>query len=211
VSVSIRIEATSAKAVLDCFGDDTFRPGMCEALNRHRDMRFTVAWLDGEQRVLDWAATTAPAHPQDWVPYDEWFNRQPAMDFWLTAFSWSVFWQAVYLGSGQLGNWSHIVENPLRPDPILGFLDVSNGYVQWDFQLEMLYRLCDNDTDAAQRFAMRWSAGHPEARDVAARLRLPDGEPLLEVLTNRARAGGWCGVTAVPVHVAARLVARARS
>jgi hypothetical protein len=160
------------------------------------DERYAVAemnWGDRKE-AIDFIVLPHRLKVFKGVPYHEWLARQKHIDFWLLASSWSVFWHAAWLSqhSGEdLDNWPYLVDHLIKSDPLLGFLDLSHGYVQWDWQIELLYTLCHPDTVAATQFRKDWSAPEPQAREQAARRFLPDGTSLLDVLTSRARPGGW--------------------
>jgi hypothetical protein len=173
--------------------------------------RFAAAMLvsGGQAEVLDFVEIRKLFVPFLGVPYHQWLISQRALDFWKVASSWSVFWQAVWLCQFTdvgLDNWPHLVDHPLPSEPLLPFLDVSHGYLQWDWQIELLYRLCDADRQAAERFRKDWNAGKLEASAAAERMSLPSGVPLFDVLKARARPGGWQAVRGVPTYAATRLL-----
>jgi hypothetical protein len=141
----------------------------------------------------------------DLFPYHTWHGEQATVTFWQAAFSWTLYWRTVLLGQSGDPCWMDRIMTPLSTPPFLGFLDVSCGRFAWDFQLELAYRLADDDGGRAIAFRKAWNAQQPEARRMAASISLADGHTLLETLCEHAPYG-TNSVGAVPVRAAQLLV-----
>ena len=143
--------------------------------------------------------------PLELLSYASWLAAHHEAGFWTVAFGWSLYWDAVMYGTIAAPNWPTLLESPVLSDPFLPFLDLSNGYVHWDFQLEMIYRLCDDDPVGAKDFKKLWNAQHPHAAIIAEALRLPNDQSLAEVLKKRGRPGAWKAVREIPIAAVANI------
>ncbi len=193
---------------------------LCQRLSRHAlrgpvvaaatsaDMPFGIAALmfDGRRTaMLALCQTSEPLAPRSVIPYHRWFNNQLKLTFWQAAFSWSLYRGAVIAGPTGEQPWTYPLHHPLPTDPGLDFLELTGGYVHWGFQLELLYRMADDDLTRAQRFRREWNAGRLDAREQAKALTMPDGASLAEVLVNRQSPPVWGLALPPPVQPAVLL------
>lgn len=152
------------------------------------------------------AADGAIERPRDDLfPYHAWYGEQASINFWEAAFSWTLFWRTVFLGESGDPCWMDNIMTPVPTTPLLGFLDISGGRVTWGFQLEMLYRLADDNLTRAVQFRKHWNARNNDAIEASVSLMLPNGASLLDTIEAHAPYGASRGdstVPAVPVHAA---------
>ena len=149
----------------------------------------------------------APIVPRgDLFHYHWWHDEQTAIDFWLAAYSWTLYWDAVLLGDRGDPAWMDQIMNPLPIPPMLGFLGISGGRIAWDFQLELTYRLGDGDRQRASAFRKGWTAQLPAAVARARSLVLPDGATLYETIERHSAYPFASCVASVPIRAGHLLV-----
>jgi len=141
----------------------------------------------------------------DLFPYHAWHGEQSKVSFWQAAYSWTIFWQTVLLGEHGDPCWMDLIMSPLTTTSMLGFLDLSCGRFAWHFQLELAYRLADDNSVRATAFRKGWNRQSPDARMCANQLRLPDGSTLMEAIEAH-HTYAHVAMNSVPVRAAHLLV-----
>ena len=141
------------------------------------------------------------ARREDLFTYHSWHAEQASVNFWQAAFSWTLFWKTILMGERGDPCWMDHIMTPVATSPFLGFLDISCGRFTWDFQMELVYRLGEDNVERAVAFRKDWNMRKADSIANATKLRLPDGSNLLETIEAHAPYGDPYTL-AVPVRAA---------
>ena len=214
MNVKIDLVEATASDIVAKLEEVEQTPGLRDALGREAGDRSALAAVlcVGERKILlgYWVREPYRAWP-DIAPYDQWLSSEENIHFWRIAFGWDLYWNTIGLGpfwgrySERRTHWRQPLDRPIETDPLIVFLDLSCGYVHWDFQLRLLCRLCgldDGVSDAIRKRINRCDAG---VRDTTKTLMLPDGRSLFAILNTRERVGFPQFLHQPPVHAASSL------
>jgi len=175
---------------------------------------FTIELIDptGSRELLVWQGAPLGPWAAQAMPLHEYLKRASTPpSFWELAFAWRVY-EEVLTADEAWGKryhflWPSVLESPHPVDPMLSFLDISRGYLIWDFQLELAYRLADPSYGASIQFRKDWNAKKASAFRQAEALRLADGRTLTEVLESTVLLST---VTGIPSRTVNQILAAIR-